>query len=231
MPVVTVDEPFIMPVVFPGYETPFNITLRNHGLINAEQIHVVMPDDPDFIITALIDEIPILPAKSEVTIPCTIRFRNPGEPLSASCGDLEPSGHASAIMKCLGIDTLYTDKCEKGQWVSVPVQVQAAVGCAENVKDAFGSVGEFLATHTNLIGAGCDVAAAALDQVEFKIADLPGALLGQTVGNTIVIDADAGGYGWFIDPTPANNQCLAAARSPGSCLLRPQARLLVGWTC
>ena len=46
----------------------------------------------------------------------------------------------------------------------------------------------------------------ALDQVEFKIADLPGALLGQTVGNTIVIDADAAGYGWFIDPTPADNQ-------------------------
>ena len=45
-----------------------------------------------------------------------------------------------------------------------------------------------------------------LDKVEFKIADLPGALLGQAIDNTVMIDADAGGYGWFIDPTPADNQ-------------------------
>jgi len=45
----------------------------------------------------------------------------------------------------------------------------------------------------------------ALDQVQFKISDLPGALLGQTIGNTVTIDTDGGGYGWFIDPTPADN--------------------------
>ena len=45
-----------------------------------------------------------------------------------------------------------------------------------------------------------------LDKVEFKIADLPGALLGQARGNTITIDTNAAGYGWFIDSTPADNR-------------------------
>jgi hypothetical protein len=45
---------------------------------------------------------------------------------------------------------------------------------------------------------------AALDQVRFQIvADLPGLTLAWAVnGNTIVIDATAAGYGWFVDVTP-----------------------------
>ena len=34
------------------------------------------------------------------------------------------------------------------------------------------------------------------------IADLPGLLLGQASRNTITLDIDAAGYGWFIDTTP-----------------------------
>ena len=38
-----------------------------------------------------------------------------------------------------------------------------------------------------------------------QVADLPGGLLGEAVGKTILIDRDAAGYGWFVDPTPADD--------------------------
>jgi len=44
-----------------------------------------------------------------------------------------------------------------------------------------------------------------LDQLEVlrvDVVDLPGVNLGETLGGRISIDADAAGYGWFIDPTP-----------------------------
>ena len=41
--------------------------------------------------------------------------------------------------------------------------------------------------------------------VSVQIADLPGNLLGETIGKTILIDRDAAGYGWFIDPTPSDD--------------------------
>ena len=47
-------------------------------------------------------------------------------------------------------------------------------------------------------------ATAVLTGVSVQIADLPGNLLGTTVGKTIRIDRDAAGYGWFVDPTPGD---------------------------
>jgi hypothetical protein len=49
------------------------------------------------------------------------------------------------------------------------------------------------------------LAAAYLDYLataEFVITDLPGSLLGLARGETIYLDRDAAGYGWFIDLTP-----------------------------
>jgi hypothetical protein len=44
---------------------------------------------------------------------------------------------------------------------------------------------------------------AVLESAEYRIADLSGIRLGQAGSNSITIDADAAGYGWFIDVTPA----------------------------
>jgi Ca2+-binding RTX toxin-like protein len=44
-----------------------------------------------------------------------------------------------------------------------------------------------------------------LDGLTFVIADLTGEILALTVGNTVLIDIDAAGHGWFIDPTPYQN--------------------------
>ena len=42
---------------------------------------------------------------------------------------------------------------------------------------------------------------AAMAGVKVQVADLAGGLLGETSGKTILIDQDAAGYGWFVDPT------------------------------
>ncbi len=44
-----------------------------------------------------------------------------------------------------------------------------------------------------------------LEDIEFRIADLSGSTLGLVLGNTVWLDADAAGYGWFLDGTPWDN--------------------------
>ncbi len=43
-------------------------------------------------------------------------------------------------------------------------------------------------------------------KVKFLVNDLPGAVLGLAGGDTIYLDRDAAGYGWFVDPTPAKDE-------------------------
>ena len=169
MPVVTVDEPFRMPLIIPGYATTFNLTLRNHGLINAERVSIQVPNDPDYIITPLIREIPTLAAKSEVTIPCTIQLSAAGlAKAHTSQSRLATAGPGSTLIKCLGLSAQYTYVCRNNQWVQVPIQIAPAVGCAEGLKDLAKSIPEFLASGgaANLLGAGCDLISAVLDCLE-----------------------------------------------------------------
>ncbi len=49
-----------------------------------------------------------------------------------------------------------------------------------------------------------------LRQAQFVITDLPGSYLGETEGNVIYLDANAAGNGWFVDPTPAQNEEFSA---------------------
>jgi len=44
-----------------------------------------------------------------------------------------------------------------------------------------------------------------LQQIHFVITDLPGSDLGRASLGTIYIDADAAGYGWFVDRTPSGS--------------------------
>ncbi len=86
IPNVVVENPFIMPMVVVGLETQFEIKIRNEGLIAANGVQVTVPEDPNYIITPLVREIGVLPAKSAMSIPVTIRHRshtvaggNPGD--------------------------------------------------------------------------------------------------------------------------------------------------------
>jgi hypothetical protein len=56
-------------------------------------------------------------------------------------------------------------------------------------------------------------AASILKNVRFVIADLPGCELGLAAKDTITIDRDAAGHGWFVDPTPASDGEFAALGS------------------
>ncbi|MCI0379143.1 MAG: hypothetical protein L0215_16165, partial [Gemmataceae bacterium] len=78
--------------------------------------------------------------------------------------------------------------------VLAPEQVQPLLAEAVNrLLTQLGSPNE-------LQTAGLDVGA--LDGVTIRIADLGGDLLGLTFGNTIWLDDNAAGWGWFVDPTP-----------------------------
>jgi hypothetical protein len=52
----------------------------------------------------------------------------------------------------------------------------------------------------------CANAVETLRQVRVTVADLAGAQLGAARGDEVVIDRDAAGYGWFVDPTPMTDE-------------------------
>lgn len=64
--------------------------------------------------------------------------------------------------------------------------------------------------------------AALLASIQFQIADLPGTLLGQSLGTTVLIDRDAAGFGWFLDSTPDDGSEFAGSDGSGGRLLSPQ---------
>ena len=45
-----------------------------------------------------------------------------------------------------------------------------------------------------------------LEALRVDVADLPGLNLGESSGSRIVVDTNAAGYGWFVDPTPGQNE-------------------------
>lgn len=75
IPNVIVEEPYIMPIVFQGETNQFDITLRNEGLIAAQNVEIIVPDDPNYIIEPLVRKIGTIPAKSRLTIPVSISAR------------------------------------------------------------------------------------------------------------------------------------------------------------
>jgi hypothetical protein len=59
--------------------------------------------------------------------------------------------------------------------------------------------------------AGLDAATVQkLRQVQFVIGDLQDARVGETAGNTVYLDTNAAGNGWFVDSTPASNEEFSA---------------------
>jgi hypothetical protein len=54
-----------------------------------------------------------------------------------------------------------------------------------------------------------------LNHVEFVITDLSDDLLGLAVGHTIWLDANAAGWGWFVDPTPSDDAEFVTAGDQG----------------
>ncbi len=214
MPVVTVDEPRLMPIVLPGQTTQMQITLRNHGLIQAEKVQIKVPEDPDYIFTPLIDYIDVLPAQSAVTIPITVRMREGNtlaaraaseggllraSELSALSSDvpISPEGWGSTIAKCLGIETVYAYVCDGEKWQKVGVKVDV-VGCGEDIKDAGKSLLEHIAdpTKANAASLTCDILGAILqcaNAAGAEISDCTQAIISTVCG--VGLGALTGGVG------------------------------------
>ena len=69
-----------------------------------------------------------------------------------------------------------------------------------------------------------------LQNVNVQVGTLPSGLLGYRVGENLTLSPNADGYGWFVDPTPADNSEFSiptASRSKRrAALLRREE-----WTC
>jgi hypothetical protein len=61
---------------------------------------------------------------------------------------------------------------------------------------------------------GADISSV-LDGVVFVVGDLKDQALAQTVGNVVIIDINAAGHGWFIDPTPYQDNEFPGQMSEG----------------
>jgi hypothetical protein len=57
--------------------------------------------------------------------------------------------------------------------------------------------------------------ASSLSNINLQIADLPGTTLGQAQGNTITLDTNAAGWGWFVDKTPKSDSEFKASGNQG----------------
>ena len=65
---------------------------------------------------------------------------------------------------------------------------------------------------------------AAMAGVSVQVVDLPDGMLGEVVGKTILIDRDAAGYGWFVDPTPGlDEEFTVSASNPQLRAIDPRA--------
>jgi hypothetical protein len=51
--------------------------------------------------------------------------------------------------------------------------------------------------------------------VQIVVGNLPDGRLGVTIGNYVIIDSDAAGFGWFVDPTPGDDSEFTAPGDQG----------------
>ena len=72
MPVITVEGPGIIDSLAYDDSLTINITVTNHGLIDAYDAQIVMSNSSDYVFTPLFDVIDTIYAKTSVVIPCMV---------------------------------------------------------------------------------------------------------------------------------------------------------------
>jgi hypothetical protein len=98
-----------------------------------------------------------------------------------------------------------------GDWNGAGSALSAANGVATDANAAAVTTSELSPTVREAIArwtaTGLSTEAlTTLANAKFSVADLPGAKLGLTDGDTIFIDKDAAGHGWFVDSTPSQDE-------------------------
>jgi len=105
------------------------------------------------------------------------------------------SAEATVRILVNAVDNLKASGEPEGSQESLPVPSNAELGMiVDEAVQRWEESGEV--THAELTR---------LDNVTFRIADLPGLALGQAVEDVILIDEDAAEYGWYVDETPADD--------------------------
>jgi hypothetical protein len=103
-----------------------------------------------------------------------------------------------------------------GNWASLGQSLEAAGGEAVAASGASVTQADLQPIVQEAIarwnGAGLDAATVKkLSQVQIVLTDLPGSELGEAVGNTVFVDSNAAGYGWFVDATAGKDEEFATS--------------------
>ncbi|MGF1520904.1 MAG: hypothetical protein ACFBSF_01115, partial [Leptolyngbyaceae cyanobacterium] len=97
-----------------------------------------------------------------------------------------------------------------GEGVSDPVDSDSGNAL---IADALPAISQAAIAHWQNAGISPDDADL-LSHVDFQIADLPSDTLGETIGQSIVLDIDGAGKGWFVDATPQEHSEFSFMLSP-----------------
>jgi hypothetical protein len=93
-----------------------------------------------------------------------------------------------------------------GSPVTSPIRAAAAAKKAPSVESLtesqLGAIVDFAANHWADVGQDTS----RLTGMTYRIVDLPDQILGEVVANTIYIDVNGAGHGWFVDQTPEDNR-------------------------
>jgi hypothetical protein len=167
VPNVVVVEPQIMMFVAPGHTTQFEYKLRNEGLIAAQGVTIIPPNDPNYIITPLVKEVGTIPAKSEVSIPVTVQIRTNSGPglteLGPECG-VQPHPCLPKIeLNCEYYYPCGANNVVQGRSANLALlctgkdKMDAILECLKNMKELYGS--------ENFASVGCNAISAFLSCV------------------------------------------------------------------
>ena len=168
-PNLVVENPLVIPLVFPGQTSQFEIRLRNTGLIALQRVRIPVPNHPKLVITPLVTELEELPAQSSVTVPVTIRVREPGE--SAGAGFIQAAGGGTcAGTECvvhMPVDTSF--KCGKA-FVTKTATIEIQVVCVPDTGCHFDTVDvtrvDFMTANNIAFDAGFDCLLGKLDECQ-----------------------------------------------------------------
>ncbi|MBX3744921.1 MAG: cadherin-like domain-containing protein [Verrucomicrobiae bacterium] len=205
VPIITADPPVIVDFLGPGEEKVIELTLTNHGLIAANDVHFVIRPGRGFRVTPLIEIVGQIPARSSIGVPVLLsREADAGAP-----GGLRiAAGEADDDCSFPEVTVLYQYYCgPDGIWRSfeIPMWLLDYYACfrgiiSRNVLDAICSCAALF--HVNL-GCLCAIydlakspsgsgAATALKECCPSLAPTPGLIRRR--------GEDGGGGGIIIQP-------------------------------
>lgn len=104
LPVITVEPQVIDLSKFPGTTKQVDVSIRNRGLLAAQNMRLSFGSHPSVLATPLIEVIGELPAQGALTIPVTFSRRNTGgfQPASDGDGDCQLGGKIEWTIDCAG---------------------------------------------------------------------------------------------------------------------------------